>query len=62
MDHWRNQRGNQKIPRGKWQQNYPKSVGQRECSSERGKFMVIQSLRKQEKYFISNLNLYLKQR
>ena len=36
MDHWRNQRGNLKIPRSKWQQRYdtPKPMG---CSKSRSK-------------------------
>ena len=37
MDHWRNQRGNQKIPRGKWKQKHsdPKPIGCRKNSSKR---------------------------
>ena len=37
MDHWRNQRGNQKILRDKWQQrhNNPKPIGHGESSSKR---------------------------
>ena len=63
MDHWRNQRGNLKIPRNKWQwkQDNPKPKG---CSKTvlRGKFIAIQSyLRKQETSQINNLTLHLKQ-
>ena len=60
MDHWRNQRGNQKIPRGKWQwkHNCPKAMGH----SRRGKFITIKSyLKKPEKSQISNLTLHQKQ-
>ena len=37
MDHWRNQRGNQKIPRDKWQQRYnnSKPMGHNKSSSEK---------------------------
>ena len=37
MDHWRNQRGNERIPRDKWQWgcNYPKSTEHSKSSSER---------------------------
>ena len=36
MDHWRNQRGNEKITRSKWQQRYntPKPMG---CSKSHSK-------------------------
>ena len=51
MDHWRNQRGNQKIPRDKWQQKHcdsrPMDIAK---AGLRGKFRAIQAyLRKQEK-------------
>jgi len=37
MDHWRNQRGNQKIPRDKWKwkHNDPKPIGCSKSSSKR---------------------------
>ena len=37
MDHWRNQRKNWKIPRGKrqWKKNHPKSMGCSKNSSKR---------------------------
>ena len=37
QDHWRNQKGNQKIPRKKWQwiHNDPKSMGCSKRSSKR---------------------------
>ena len=35
MDHQRNQRGNQKIPRDKWKHNDPKPLGCRIISSKR---------------------------
>ena len=37
MDHWRNQRGNQKIPRDIWQRKHdnPKPVGHSKSSSKR---------------------------
>ena len=56
MDHWRNQRGNFKIPESKWQprHNNPKSMG----NSKRvlkGTFIAIQSyVQKQEKSQITN--------
>ena len=61
MDHWRNQRGNEKILRDKWWQRYdnPKSIGHSKSSSE--KFIAIQSdLRKQQRSKINNLPLHLK--
>ena len=49
QDHWRNQRGNQKIPSDKWQWKHdePKPMG---CSksSLRGKFTAIQSALKKQ--------------
>ena len=35
MHHWRNQRGNQKIPRNKWKYNDPKPMGCNKSSSKR---------------------------
>ena len=63
VDHWTNQRGNQKIPRGtqEWKHSDPKPMG---CKKTvlRGKFIAIQSyLRKQEKSQINNLALHIKQ-
>ena len=45
VDHQRNQRGNQKIPRDKWKWKHddPKSVGCSKSSSKRKKFVAIQS-------------------
>ena len=34
MDHWRNQRGNQKIPRNKWKCDNPKPMGCSKSSSK----------------------------
>ena len=62
-DYSRNQKGNQKISRNKWQWKHDNSKPI-ECSksSSRGKFIAIQSyLKKQEKYRIDNLTLYLRQ-
>ena len=63
MDHWKNQRGNQKLTRDKWKQKHdnPKSMG---CTKRvlREKFIVIQSyLRKQKTSQINDLTLHLKQ-
>ena len=63
IGYWRNQKGNQKISRNKWQWKHDNSKPI-ECSksSSRGKFIAIQSyLKKQEKYRIDNLTLHLKQ-
>ena len=63
MDHWRNQRGNQKIPWDKWKLKH-KNPNLYDAAKAvlRGKFIAIQSyLRKQEKSQINNLNLHLKQ-
>ena len=50
MDHWRNQRGNQKIPRDKWQWKHddPKPM---DAAKEvlRGKFIAIQAYLKKQK-------------
>ena len=62
MDHWRNQRGNQKIPRDKWKwkHNDPKTMGCSKISSKREVYsntIVSQETRK----ISNNLTLHLKQ-
>ena len=59
MDHWRNQRGNQKIPRDKWQWRHKdsKPMGCRKRSSKREVYsntILPEELRK-----ISNKQLHL---
>ena len=52
MDHWRNQRGNQKIPgdKRKWKHDDPKPMGYSKSSSRRVKFIATQAyLRNQKK-------------
>ena len=64
MGYWRNQKGKQKISRNKWQWKHSnsKSMGCSQSSSLRGKFIAIQSyLKKQEKHWVDNLTLHLKQ-
>ena len=64
MDHWRNQRGNQKILREKWQLKLQqlKTYGTQQNQVLRGKFIAIKSyLNKEGKAQISNLTLHLKQ-
>ena len=63
MDHWRNQRGNLKIPGSKWQLRYNTSkLWDAAKAVLRGKFIAIQAhLRKQEKAQINKLTLHLKQ-
>ena len=54
MDHWRNQRWNQKVPRDKWQQKHdnPKPMG---CSKSCSKSEVYsKTISTQEKRKISN--------
>ena len=53
VDHWRNQRGNQKIPKDKWKWKHedPKPMGQ----------AIQPYLRRQEKSQIRNRTLHLKQ-
>ena len=62
MDHWRNQRGNQKTPRDKWKQKSTAIQNLWETAKAvlRGKCITaIQSyLRKQEKSQIHNLTLH----
>ena len=60
MDHWRNQRGNQKIPGDKWQwkHNDPKPMGH---SSEREVYSNTILPQEQEKCQVNNLTLHLKQ-
>ena len=62
-DHWRNQRGNQKIPRNKWQWNTTtQNLWDAAKAVLRGKFLAIQShFKKQEKSQINKLTLHLKQ-
>ena len=49
MDHWRNQRGNQEIPRDKWQWKHDDPKPETANTVLRGKFIAIQSyLRKEE--------------
>ena len=63
MDHWRNQRGNQKIPGDKWKGKHddPKPMG---CSKAvvRVKLTATQAyLRNQKKSRPTSLSLHLKQ-
>ena len=63
MDHWRNQRGNLKTPRDKWQwkHNNPNLSDTAEAVLK-GKFTVIQAYhRKQEKSQTNNLTLHPKE-
>ena len=51
MNHWRNQRGNHKIPRGKWQwkHNSPKPMGHSKSSPKKevyGNIILPQEIRK----------------
>ena len=60
-DHWRNEIGNQKITRNKWQwkHNDPKPMG---CSKSSSKSEVYSNtILPQETSQINNLTLYLKQ-
>ena len=60
--YWRNQKGNQKISRKKWQWNHENSKPTG-CSKHilRGKFIAIHSyLKEEEKHRIGNLTLHLK--
>ena len=62
MDHWRNQRGNLKVPRDKWKWIYddPKLMGYSKSTSKREVYSNI-SL-PQEIKISNNLNWHLKQR
>ena len=68
MDHWRNQRGNQNMPRDKWKQKYndPKPVRCRKAALS-GKFTLpltsgnILKKKNTQKPQINNLALHLKQ-
>ena len=53
-DHWRNQRGNQKIPRNKWQwkQDNPKPM--RCCKSSSKREVYSNTILPQETRYISN--------
>ena len=63
MNHWRNQRGNQKIARDKEnKRTMTQNLWDAAKAILRGKFIAIKSyLRKQEKSQINNLNLHLDQ-
>ena len=59
--YWRNQKGNQKISRNKWQwkHNNPKPMGCSKSSSKREVYG--NTILPQEKHRIDNLTLHLKQ-
>ena len=59
MDHWRNQRGNQKILRDKWQQrhNNPKRIGHGKSSSKRNVYSNILLPQERRKSFNKQPNL-----
>ena len=61
--YWRNQKGNQKISRNKWQWKHNNSKLMATAKAVlRGKFIAIQSyLKKQEKHWIDNLTSHLQQ-
>ena len=61
--YWRNQKGNQRISRNKWQWKHDNSKLWGAAKAVlRGKFIAMQSyLKKQEKHRIDNLTLHLKQ-
>ena len=61
MGHWRNQTGNQKIPRDKWwwKHDDPKPIGHSKSSSKRKVYSDTRL--PQEISQISNLTLHLKQ-
>ena len=64
--YWRNQKGNQKISRNKWQWKHNSKHDNYEWDAAkavlRGNFIAIQSgLKKQGKHQIDNLILHLKQ-
>ena len=63
MDHWRNQRGNLKIPTSKWQQrhNTPKPMGCRKSSSKREVYSNISLPQETGKSSNKQLTLHLKQ-
>ena len=63
MDHWRNQRGNKKIPGDKWKQKHsnPKSMGCSKSSSKREVYSNTSLLQEAWKTQINNPNLYLKE-
>ena len=52
MHHWRNQKGNQKIPRDKWKQNDPKPMEYSKSSSKRA--VYTNTILSQETRKISN--------
>ena len=62
IDHWRNKRGSQNIPRDKWQQKHdnPKPMGCSKSSSKREVYsntILTQETRNSQ---INNLTLHLK--
>ena len=63
MDQWRNQRGNQKILKEKWQQRYnnPKPMGHSKSISEREVYSNIILSEERKKAQINNLTLQLRQ-
>ena len=63
MDYWRNQKGNQKSSRKKWQWKHNNSKPMDAAKAVlRGTFIAIQPyLEKQEKHWIDNLTLHPKQ-
>ena len=50
MDHWRNQRGNQIIPRDKWKHDDPKPMG---CSKSNSKRRVYTSLHQEARKILN---------
>ena len=62
MDHWRNQRGNKKFLETNGNENTTQNLWDAAKAVLTGKFIAIQSyLKKQEKHWIDNLTLHLKQ-
>ena len=63
MGYWRNQKGNKKIPRNKWQWKHDNSkpMGCKKSSSKREIYSNTILPQKQEKHQIDNLTLHRKQ-
>ena len=63
MGYWRNQKGNKKISRNKWQwKTTTQNLWDASKAGLRGKFIAIQSyIRKQKKHQTDNIILHLKQ-
>ena len=63
MDHWRSQRGNQKIPRDKWQRKHddPKPVGCSKSSSKREVYSNTSLPQETRKFQLNNLTIHLKE-